>query len=93
MGALQTVSDRKGGGDLKMATITKYTCDICQEPAKFLQQRVPVVFITEQTEGRPCRPHLTAKTLDLCERCFQRIVDSYPLKASGAQGTNTYEWR
>jgi hypothetical protein len=76
-----------------MATITKHTCDLCKEPATKLQQRVPVVFTTEQTEGRPCNPHLTFETLDLCEGCLQRIVERSPLTAYGAQGCNTYEWR
>jgi hypothetical protein len=76
-----------------MATITKCTCDLCQEPAKFLQQPVPVAFLTEQTEGRPCKPYLTTTAIDLCDGCLQRIVDSYPLTAYGAQGYNTYEWR
>jgi hypothetical protein len=76
-----------------MATITAHTCDLCREPAKWLQQRIPVIFTNKQTEGRPCKPHLTSDTLDLCEKCLQRIVDSYPLTAHGAQGCNTYEWR
>jgi len=76
-----------------MATITNHTCDLCKEPAKFLQQRLPVVFLTEQTEGRSCKPHLTTETFDICEKCMQRIVDSYPLTGYGAQGSNTYEWR
>lgn len=76
-----------------MATITKHTCDLCEGPATKLQQRVPVVFLTEQTEGRSCSPYLTIETLDLCEKCFQQIVGRCPLTAHGAQGHNTYEWR
>lgn len=76
-----------------MATITKHTCDLCKEPATKLKKQIPVVFLTEQTEGRSCTPHITIETLDLCDRCLQRIVDSYPLTAYGAQGSNTYEWR
>lgn len=76
-----------------MATITKHTCDLCKEPATKLQQRVPVVFLTEQTEGRSCTPYLTTTTLDFCEKCLRRIVDRTPLTAYGAQGSNTYEWR
>jgi hypothetical protein len=76
-----------------MATITTHICDICHQPAKFLKARVPVVFVTEQTEGRPCKPNLVFETVDICEGCLQRVVDSYPLTAHGAQGHNTYVWR
>jgi hypothetical protein len=76
-----------------MATITRYTCDVCKNTATKLKQKVPVVFLTEQTEGRSCKPHLTMETLDLCDGCMERIVKSYPLTAYGAQGNNTYEWR
>jgi hypothetical protein len=76
-----------------MATITSHTCDLCKEPATKLRQCVPVVFTTEQTEGRPCKPHLTMETLDLCEGCLQRITGGCPLTAHGAQGCNTYVWR
>jgi hypothetical protein len=76
-----------------MATITKHTCDICGEPATKLKKGIPMVFTTEQTEGRSCTPHLTTETIDICDKCLQRIVDRYPLTASGAQGCNTYKWR
>jgi len=76
-----------------MATITTHTCDICKKPATKLQQKTPVVFLTEQTEGRPCTPYITIETIDLCDGCSQRIIGSYPLTAYGAQGSNTYEWR
>lgn len=76
-----------------MATITTHTCDLCRNTATKLKQNIPVVFMTEQTEGRPCKPHLTTESLDLCDGCLERVVDSYPLTAYGAQGSNTYEWR
>lgn len=76
-----------------MATITKHTCDIagCGKPAVKLQQKLQVVFTTEQTEGRPTTPHLTDVVLDLCESCLQRIVERHPVRAAGAQGHNTYD--
>ncbi len=76
-----------------MATITTHKCDLCGGGNPNLKQRIPVVFTTEQTEGRPCKPHLTTETLDVCNACMDRIVESYPLTASGAQGCNTYKWR
>lgn len=76
-----------------MATITTHICDICKGTAKNLKHKIPVVFTTEQTEGRPCKPHLMIEIIDICDGCLQKVVDSYPLTAYGAQGSNTYEWR
>lgn len=75
-----------------MATITTHRCDVCPRPADKLQQKVQVVFTTEQTEGRPITPHLEIVTLDLCDACLGRIVGGNPIRAHGAQGSNTYEW-
>lgn len=73
-----------------MVTITTHKCDVCREPANHLQVKVQVVFTTEQTEGRPTTPHLSIDALDLCEGCLQQIIRRHPVKASGAQGHNTY---
>ncbi len=74
-----------------MATITTHKCDICGKEAKHLQQKLQVVFTTEQTEGRPTTPHLTIEVLDLCDGCLARIVDRHPVRGQGAQGHNTYK--
>lgn len=74
-----------------MSTITTHKCDICGSDATHLKQKLQVVFTTEQTEGRPMSPHLSDQSLDLCERCLGRIIDRHPVRASGAQGHNTYE--
>lgn len=73
-----------------MSTITKHQCDICEKPAVNLQIRIQVVFTTEQTEGRPCSPHLVDEVMDLCGGCLARIIERHPIRASGAQGHNTY---
>lgn len=68
-----------------------YMCDICG--AEFAEQRsvnVPVVWTTEQTEGRSCEPYYRAERLDLCEDCADRV---HVVKATGAQGRNRYVFR
>lgn len=75
-----------------MSTVTLHKCDICGGDATELKKQIQVVFITEQTEGRPTSPHLSNETLDLCKVCLDRLVRSHPLRGSGAQGFNTFEW-
>lgn len=76
-----------------MATLTMHTCDIegCGKAATHLQTKLQVVFVTEQTEGRPTSPHLSNEVLDLCGECLQRIVERHPVVGQGAQGNNTYK--
>ena len=54
---------------------------------------MPVVFLTEQNEGTPCKPHFSNETFDMCPDCYQKFIDTYPITAWGAQGFNRYEWR
>ena len=68
-----------------------YMCDICG--AEFAEQRsvnVPVVWTTEQIEGRSCQPYYRNERLDLCEDCADRV---HVVKATGAQGRNHYVFR
>jgi hypothetical protein len=71
-----------------MATKTITTCDICSgegaSPAA-----VPVVFLTEQTEGTRVKPYLQNLKIDICSTCMDWITNirQIPL-ASGAQGNN-----
>lgn len=54
---------------------------------------MPVIFLTEQTEGTPCKPHFSNETFDMCPDCYQKFIDTYPITAWGAQGFNRYKWR
>ncbi len=76
-------------------TTTVITCDLCKEalPANSKKVSIQVVFTTEQTEGRSTEPYLCLESIDCCKTCLNRIIDSHPLWASGAQGYNTYTWR
>lgn len=68
-----------------------YVCYICG--AEFTERRsvnVPVVWTTEQIEGRPCEPYYGVERLDLCEECADRV---HVVEAAGAQGLNCYAFR
>lgn len=68
-----------------------YVCDICgAEFAERRQVNVPVVWTTEQTEGRSCKPYYGVERLDLCEDCADRV---HVVEAAGAQGRNRYVFR
>jgi hypothetical protein len=50
----------------------KYRCDICGaecEKLKVKQVNYPVVFYTEQTEGRSCKPYISNQNIDVCNNC------------------------
>ena len=69
-------------------TTEKVTCDICGREVPCLRVDYPVVFTSEQTEGRPCKPYVQQTSLDLCPDC---AAMSLRVNAYGAQGFNTYQ--
>lgn len=70
---------------------TQYYCDICQEEIKGIDlQDIQVIFHTEQTEGRSCGPYLSNESLEICETCYQKVLDGNYIHAHGAQGHNKY---
>lgn len=77
-----------------MATVKHpdtYTCDICG--AEFDEKRrvnVPVLWLTEQNEGRPVKPYFATEELDLCETCADKV---HVVEATGACGVNDYRFR
>lgn len=71
--------------------ITTLQCDICKEQNKVENKVVPVIFHTEQTEGRTTEPYLVFEKIDVCEKCYEFILNhNCILNAYGAQGHNTY---
>lgn len=69
-------------------TITKCICDVCKrEVEKVTEVVYPVIFHTEQTEGRSCSPYISKEKLDLCEGCADKVL---VLHGWGAQGVNHY---
>lgn len=77
-----------------MATVKHpdtYTCDICG--TEFDEKRrvnVPVLWVTEQNEGRSVKPYFGTKELDLCEACTDKV---HVVEAAGACGVNNYRFR
>lgn len=70
-------------------TIEKFYCDICgAECENVIQINYPVVFLTEQTEGRNCKPYVSYKNIDVCDTCCKQILK---VSAVGAQGFNEYK--
>jgi len=65
-----------------------FVCDICKrEEVKMQSINYPVLFLTEQTEGRAVPAYISQTKLDVCQECLPKIVK---LQASGAMGNNTY---
>lgn len=50
----------------------------------------PVVFLTEQNEGRNCEPYVDFVNLDLCMNCARKALN---IEAIGAQGYNHYRFK
>lgn len=71
-------------------TIEKYFCDVCGKEARVQHVNYPVVFHTEQDEGRACPPYIAQKMLELCQDC---LLKALVIDGVGAQGINTYTMR
>lgn len=69
-------------------------CDICKSdmPTPKADRPIWVVFTTEQTEGRPVKPHLSLEKPDICDTCYAKMIENMPIWGSGAMGSNTYWW-
>jgi hypothetical protein len=72
--------------------VTKYcNCDLCEKEVndeKELQNfTIPVKFLTEQTEGRGCKPYFIKQNFDLCRDCLEKIT---MVLGQGAQGYNHF---
>lgn len=77
-----------------MSKKTIYLCDIkgCDE-LRYKEVETAVVFTTEQDEGRSTSPYFETSNLDLCKTHFDRLLESSPLTATGAQGYNDYVFK
>ena len=71
-------------------TVERYFCDICKKEADITTINYPVVFHTEQTEGRSCKPYISQEKIDLCFDCLKKSLTIHGL---GCQGFNEYEIR
>lgn len=79
---------------IETKTITICRCDLCKKNVTNEKQlktlKVPVKFLTEQTEGRSCKPYFTFPQMDLCVECLEKIT---MVLGQGAQGYNEYRIR
>lgn len=74
--------------------VKTYYCDVCKERVNLnFFAKIPVIFVTEQTEGRPIKPYIDMATLDLCDTCKDRVLDGNFIFAAGAQGYNRYYFK
>lgn len=73
--------------------IEEVYCDICHKKAT-THKTLQVIFTTEQTEGRSCKPYLSfPEELDLCDDCLGKIMKGNYVFGSGAQGYNDYYFK
>ena len=74
---------------IRRVVIEKCICDVCKkEVEKVTEVNYPVIFHTDQTEGRSCIPYISKEKLDLCDECAEKLLI---LHGWGAQGINQYE--
>ena len=72
-------------------TTVTITCDVCKGDSNIKSiGKLQVIQTTEQTEGRNCTPYLSEKSIDLCDKCYSRILSGHYLFAAGAMGYNDY---
>lgn len=75
-----------------MVKVSETYCDIkdCPNVSYKDDLRLPVVFTTEQTEGKSSAPYIDMCELDLCKEHYNDFLFTSPLTAIGAQGHNEY---
>lgn len=71
-------------------TIEICICDLCNKESEIKQFKLPVKWLTEQTEGRNVKPYFLEEQLDLCEECLDKVTS---LEAWGAQGFKNFKLR
>jgi len=77
-----------------MAEKITHSCDVCGVDVLSTQCGIhlQVIWTTEQTEGRPTKPNINVspEKIDLCEKCYERVLAGNYIYAAGAQGYNRY---
>ena len=80
-------------------TKTSIICDICGNEISVSDKNsanpqnhkvtVPIIFHTNQEDGRPVEPYVSFESIDICNECLMRLTN---LHAGGCQGYNEYFW-
>lgn len=69
-------------------------CDICGEDVGCNKENtIQVIFTTDQTEGRSCKPYLSIEKMDICNVCLDRRTRGESIYGYGAQGYNKYYFK
>lgn len=71
-------------------TIEIYTCDLCGKEGDTYRVEYPVVFHTDATEGRPCKPHIERRSVDMCIECKAKVL---MIQAENSMGQTIYRFR
>ena len=72
---------------------TQTFCDVCKEEKIIENLHIQTIFITEQTEGRNCKPYLNNDHIDICKECLDKVLKGNYLWGHGAQGHNHYSFK
>lgn len=63
-------------------------CDCCKLEKPTQKVKYPVLFLTEQTEGRSVTPYISYQDLDMCQDCMRVNIT---ISGTGAMGYNEYK--
>ena len=63
-------------------------CDCCKLEKPTQKVKYPVLFLTEQTEGRSVKPYISYQDLDMCKDCMKVNIT---IAGTGAMGYNEYK--
>lgn len=63
-------------------------CDCCKLEKPTQKVKYPVLFLTEQTEGRSVKPYISYQELDMCKDCMRVNIS---ISGTGAMGYNEYK--
>jgi hypothetical protein len=70
-----------------------YECDIknCGNTENIIEAAIQCIRTTDTTEGRACKRYLVREKIDICEECYNKILNGAYVTVYGAQGYNTFE--
>lgn len=70
-------------------------CDIrdCNSEDNVKTISMQVIFVTEQNEGRGCKPYFQNAKFEMCQKCLEKALDGNAVYAAGAQGYNEFYFK
>ena len=71
-------------------TTVQCFCDVCRKEVDELREvTYPVIFHTEQTEGKSCSAYFSYEKIEFCDECLEKALR---LHGEVAQGYNNYRF-